>query len=348
MIMSGTVLSTSGSKADSKSLANFRITSRSSTMTFTWKMKQLNKSNCLVIALLTLFIEQISRFMSNEPVTPIKRKQVDCPPSSAKKRARMEPFNWRCDWELLKEFRKELEAPVDRIGCEKLADVTADKDTFNFQILVAAMLSSQTKDAKTAEAMNRLKSKGLTVKEVALSDEIELAETIKSVCFHKTKAKHMIKTSNYLKEFHDGKVPESLEDLMKLPGVGPKMATLVMSCAFGKTQAGMCVDTHVHRLANLLRWGCQMCSECKTPEHTRQALESWLPQDLWSEVNLAFVGLGQVMQSQREDVFQRVLQSSQPLEIADLLQRLGFRPPKNSEKHWLKLIAHTSFEYFSD
>lgn len=76
---------------------------------------------------------------------------------------------------------------------------------------------------------------------------------------------------------------------MALPGVGPKMAYLCLSSAWGDTQ-GIGVDVHVHRIANLWGW-----AEGKTPEHTRKVLESWLPRDRWKEVNWLLVGFGQTI-----------------------------------------------------
>ncbi|CAG8513237.1 1066_t:CDS:2 [Funneliformis mosseae] len=97
------------------------------------------------------------------------------------------------------------------------------------------------------------------------------------------------KVAKVCKEEYDNDIPDTVEGLMKLPGVGPKMAYLCMQVAWKQNQ-GIGVDVHVHRISNRLGW-------CKTekvgPENTRQSLESWLPRSLWREINPIFVGFGQ-------------------------------------------------------
>ena len=90
-----------------------------------------------------------------------------------------------------------------------------------------------------------------------------------------------------LKNEWSGDIPNTVEDLCKLPGVGPKMAHLCMKTAWGVV-TGIGVDTHVHRIANRLGW-----VKSKSPEDTRKELEDWLPKEHWSEVNHLLVGFGQ-------------------------------------------------------
>jgi len=94
-----------------------------------------------------------------------------------------------------------------------------------------------------------------------------------------------------LRDQYGGDIPPTIEGLMGLPGVGPKMAHLCMSAdnGWGRVE-GIGVDVHVHRITNL--WGWQRPAS-KTPEETRRALESWLPHDRWKEINGLLVGLGQ-------------------------------------------------------
>lgn len=99
--------------------------------------------------------------------------------------------------------------------------------------------------------------------------------------------KYIKKTTEILKNKYNSDIPSTAEDLCKLPGVGPKMAHLCMLTAWGKV-TGIGVDTHVHRISNRLGW-----VKTKTPEETRKALQDWLPQELWSEVNELLVGFGQ-------------------------------------------------------
>ncbi|XP_059548730.1 endonuclease III-like protein 1 isoform X4 [Myotis daubentonii] len=105
----------------------------------------------------------------------------------------------------------------------------------------------------------------------------------------KSKVKYIKQTSAILQRNYGGDIPASVTELMALPGVGPKMAHLAMAVAWG-TVSGIAVDTHVHRIANRLRWTKKVT---KSPEETRAALEDWLPRDLWSEINGLLVGFGQ-------------------------------------------------------
>ena len=100
------------------------------------------------------------------------------------------------------------------------------------------------------------------------------------------KAKNIIKISKILTEKYDGKVPDNLEELLKLPGVGRKTANLVLILGFNKE--GICVDTHVHRIVN--RWGYV---KTKTPEETEFALRKKLPKKHWKEINNILVTWGQ-------------------------------------------------------
>lgn len=92
-----------------------------------------------------------------------------------------------------------------------------------------------------------------------------------------------------LRDRWNGDIPDTIEGLTSLPGVGPKMAHLCLSAAWGRTE-GIGVDVHVHRITNLWGW-----NKTRTPEETRVALQSWLPRDRWREINTLLVGLGQTV-----------------------------------------------------
>lgn len=106
-----------------------------------------------------------------------------------------------------------------------------------------------------------------------------------------TKAKHIKLSTQILIDQYDSDIPNSIEGLLKLPGVGKKMAFLAMNSAWNEV-VGIGVDTHVHRISNWLKW---VPKSTKTPEDTRVALEKWLPQELWDEVNHLMVGFGQTV-----------------------------------------------------
>ena len=108
------------------------------------------------------------------------------------------------------------------------------------------MLSSQTRDEVTSAAMTRLKRRGLTPPLLLLISDSELGELIHPVGFWRRKVVYLKKSSQMILEKYNGDIPPTVEELCKLPGVGPKMAYLAMQCAWGQ-QEGIGVDTHVHR-----------------------------------------------------------------------------------------------------
>ena len=138
--------------------------------------------------------------------------------------------------------------------------------------------------------MLRLREHGLTVENILKTDEETLGKLIYPVGFYKNKAKYIKKTCQILRDSYNDDIPDSVKDLCKLPGVGPKMAHLTMNIAW-KNQSGIGVDTHVHRIVARLGWTDPEL--CKTPEQTRLALETWLPTDKWTEINWLLVGFGQ-------------------------------------------------------
>lgn len=103
---------------------------------------------------------------------------------------------------------------------------------------------------------------------------------------------YLKKTCEILKRDYDCDIPDNIDDLCKLSGVGPKMAHLCMNIAW-KKQSGIGVDTHVHRISNRLGWAGTPGKPAKTPEDTRKALEDWLPEEKWTEINWLLVGFGQ-------------------------------------------------------
>lgn len=197
------------------------------------------------------------------------------------------PAGWKDQWDAIMRMRSARDAPVDTIGCHMLADPAAPPPVFRFQVLVSLMLSSQTKDEMTSAAMQRLKGFGLTPAAMACAQEKDIDALISNVGFHTKKAQFIKRTAQILLDKYGGDIPGTVEELMELPGVGPKMSYLVMQVAW-KQCVGIGVDVHVHRICNTLRW-----VKSETPEQTRAALESWLPHDMWGEINALLVGFGQ-------------------------------------------------------
>ena len=112
---------------------------------------------------------------------------------------------------------------------------------------------------------------------------------IGQVGFHHNKTNFIKKTAEILHTSYKDDIPDTIEGLISLPGVGPKMAYLTMSAAWGRDE-GIGVDVHVHRITNLWGW-----HKTKTPEETRAALQAWLPRDRWHEINKLLVGFGQTI-----------------------------------------------------
>ena len=180
--------------------------------------------------------------------------------------------------EILRKEKKKWNVPVVTLMAE------TEKDPF--KILVATVLSLRTKDEVTAEAAERLFQVACTPVELLKLSEEEIASLIYPVGFYRRKAKNLIDICRILVGKYGGRVPDELEDLLKLPGVGRKTANLVITLGFGKP--GICVDTHVHRIMNRIGY-----VETKTPEETEFVLREKLPKEYWLEINDLLVSLGQ-------------------------------------------------------
>jgi exodeoxyribonuclease-3 len=154
-----------------------------------------------------------------------------------------------------------------------------------FKVLVATILSARTKDETTAQSSARLFRHAPDAASLAALSEEKIAALIYPVGFYKTKAKHLTRLPESLNRF-GGKVPETIEELTTLPGVGRKTANLVVSVAFQKP--AICVDTHVHRIMNIWQY-----VETDTPLKTEMALRTKLPARHWIGVNSILVAFGQ-------------------------------------------------------
>ncbi|XP_077428182.1 endonuclease III-like protein 1 [Vanacampus margaritifer] len=208
---------------------------------------------------------------------------------SAVKTEHWEPPDWKKQLAHIREMRSSRDAPVDSMGAEKCYDAKAPANERRFQVLVSLMLSSQTKDQVTAAAMQRLREHGCTAEKLMSTDDETLGKLIYPVGFWRNKVKFLKMTAAMLVKDYGGDIPDSVEGLVRLPGVGPKMAHLAMDIAWDQV-SGIGVDTHVHRISNRLGW---LMKPTKNPEATRKALQEWLPRDLWSEINWLLVGFGQ-------------------------------------------------------
>lgn len=189
-------------------------------------------------------------------------------------------------------MRSDIIAPVDTMGCESSANPNASPKDQRLQTLIALMLSSQTKDQVTFAAIQTLESTlpgGLCLQALLDVDAERLNELIGKVGFHNNKTKYIKATALILRDQFGGDIPDTVEGLTSLPGVGPKMAYLTLSAAWGRDE-GIGVDVHVHRITNLWGW-----HKTTNPEDTRKKLELWLPKEKWHEINHLLVGFGQML-----------------------------------------------------
>lgn len=200
------------------------------------------------------------------------------------------PPNWEEVYSTTKEMRSLMLAPVDTMGCENLAEDLRSPRDKRYQTLTALMLSSQTKDTVTAVAMKNLQDGlpgGFTLESMLEVEPSMLNSLIDKVGFHNNKTKYIKATAEILRDGFDSDIPDTIEGMISLPGVGPKMAYLCMSAAWHRHE-GIGVDVHVHRITNLWGW-----HKTQTPEETRASLESWLPKEKWHDINHLLVGFGQ-------------------------------------------------------
>ena len=157
-----------------------------------------------------------------------------------------------------------------------------------FQILVSTLLSLRTKDKVTGEACVRLFDVARTPWEILDLEEDRLKKLIYPVGFYPTKAKRLKEISGILIAEYDGNVPDEIDELLKLPGVGRKTANLVLVEGFHKD--AICVDTHVHRISNRVGY-----IKTKSPDKTEFALRKILPVKYWRKYNELLVAFGQVI-----------------------------------------------------
>ena len=198
-------------------------------------------------------------------------------------------------------------AGLDEPAVEKIADEQVDNA---FQVLIATMLSAQTRDAVTSSASRRLFAVAPTPAAMAKLTTARIQKLIFPVSFYRIKAVHVRETCRQLLDRFDGRVPSTMTELLKLPGVGRKTANLVLILAH-RSGDNICVDTHVHRISNRLGW-----VRTKTPEETEHALYKVADRRWWPLINLYLVTWGQ-------NVCRPVYPLCGSCAIADLCPRIG-------------------------
>ena len=183
--------------------------------------------------------------------------------------------------EILRILRKEV-----RQWKEPVVGTFAHGENAPFKILVSTVLSLRTKDKTTGGASHRLFRLADTPETMLKLSVSEIEKAIYPVGFYRTKAGNLLKICGILTGQFGGKVPDNLDVLLTLPGVGRKTANLVVTVGYGKQ--GICVDTHVHRISNRLG-----LVRTKTPDETEEALRKILPRRYWITFNDILVTYGQ-------------------------------------------------------
>jgi endonuclease III len=178
---------------------------------------------------------------------------------------------------VLKDYLKDDVPVVTRLSRDK-------KDPF--LVLVGTLLSLRTKDETTEKAMAKLMARATTPREILSLEDEELQELIYPVGFYRNKARTLKEVSKLIIEKYRGMVPDTVDELLKIKGVGRKTANLVVNEGYGKP--AICVDTHVHRISNRLG-----LVETKNAYQTEIALTTVLPQQHWIVYNTLLVAFGQ-------------------------------------------------------
>jgi endonuclease III len=179
---------------------------------------------------------------------------------------------------ILKRIVKSFDVPV--------VDLIQVQTNDPYKILVTTILSARTKDSVTARAVRRLFEKAGNLRELAALEPDVIAQLIYPVGFYKNKALFLKDLPGFLDARFGGRIPKTVDELLKLPGVGRKTANLVSAVAFKRP--AICVDTHVHRITN--RWGYV---DTKTPHQTEMKLREILTKKHWLTINTTLVAFGQ-------------------------------------------------------
>ena len=182
-----------------------------------------------------------------------------------------------------------LSLAIDGMELPAIEKISESQAEDPFQVLIATLLSARTQDATTLAASKRLFRRARTPRSMARLTVKEIEQLIYPVSFYRNKARFVKATCETIARDFGGRVPTTLDEMVKLPGVGRKTANLVMILAY-RSRQNICVDTHVHRIANRLGW-----VKTRLPEQTEQALYEETDARWWPYINLYLVTWGQNM-----------------------------------------------------
>lgn len=182
---------------------------------------------------------------------------------------------------------RRLGLAIERMEDPAVEKIAEERKAHPFQVLIATMLSAQTKDPVTFDASNRLFAKAETPQALARLPVETIERLIYPVSFYRHKARYVKEACRQLLTRFGGRVPQNMDELLSLRGVGRKTANLVLIVAHRST-SNICVDTHVHRIANRLGW-----VKTDGPVETEQALYKTVHRRWWPSINLYLVTWGQ-------------------------------------------------------
>jgi endonuclease-3 len=202
------------------------------------------------------------------------------------KRARNAPrrVSWDREMKIIADYFRKSRPRDPLPSVSKIARDDGDP----FRILVSTIISARTRDEVTLSASQRLLAAAPTPAALAACPESRIARLIFPAGFFRVKAKNLKAAARALLDRFGGGVPSRMDDLLSLPGVGRKTANLVRNLGFGL--AGICVDTHVHRVSNRLGWAAS-----RSPAETERALMLRLPEKHWIAVNELLVRFGKAV-----------------------------------------------------
>jgi endonuclease III len=178
--------------------------------------------------------------------------------------------------------------------------LAGDGWSHGWQTLITTIMSAQSRDETTIPIAEALFSKYPTLERLSGAKYSEVLSVLKSMNYNRTKSRHVIEAAQYILNEYHGKIPDSIDDLTKIPGVGRKTANLVISEVHNKE--GICVDTHVHRIANVIG-----LVTTKTPQKTEEELKKIAPKKCWSRINRYFVLWGKQAPGRDKDRLLAVL-----------------------------------------
>jgi endonuclease-3 len=192
-------------------------------------------------------------------------------------------------WDKLLSMRNSIEAHYDTISNILNSTKRNDFANFKFQVLIYLILSQRTKDIAVFQAINKIKDTGFTCEKLSQLKEGEIRKLISGVSFYKNKAIYIKNMISIIKNFYQYDPPEIPQDVINLPGMGPKMTEIYLNFVSADKKS-VSVSSHIHRVLNRLTW-----IKTSNYDETRTEIEKLIPNDNWNQLNYIFDGIGQTI-----------------------------------------------------